>query len=120
MEILQKKKSKVYFSEDTEKAIIKYNLSNDPDVREKLFREEIYGPLDKLAENVINRFKFPYMEGTFDEIKSQVVSFLVINLHKFTEDKGKAFYTTTIPTRKKRESYISQTRPKIRSRWRKC
>jgi hypothetical protein len=31
------------------------------------------------------------MEGTFDEIKSQVVSFLVINLHKFTEDKGKAF-----------------------------
>jgi len=91
MEILQKKKSKVYFSEDTEKAIIKYNLSDDLDVREKLFREEIYGPLDKLAENVINRFKFPYMEGTFDEIKSQVVSFLVINLHKFTEDKGKAF-----------------------------
>ncbi len=31
------------------------------------------------------------MEGTFDEIKAQVVSFLVINLHKFTEDKGKAF-----------------------------
>jgi hypothetical protein len=92
MEILQqKKKSKVYFSEDTEKAIIKYNLSDDLDVREKLFREEIYAPLDKLAENVINRFKFPYMEGTFDEIKSQVVSFLVINLHKFTEDKGKAF-----------------------------
>ena len=91
MEILHKKKSKVYFSEDTEKAIIKYNLSDDADVREKLFREEIYAPLDKLAENVINRFKFPYMEGTFDEIKSQVVSFLVINLHKFTEDKGKAF-----------------------------
>lgn len=92
METVQpKKKSKVYFSEDTEKAIIKYNDSNDPDVRERLFRDEIHGPLDKLAENVINRFKFPYMEGTFDEIKSQVVSFLVINLHKFTEDKGKAF-----------------------------
>lgn len=92
METVQpKKKSKVYFSEDTEKAIIKYNESNDPDEREKIFRDEIHGPLDKLAENVINRFKFPYMEGTFDEIKSQVVSFLVINLHKFTEDKGKAF-----------------------------
>lgn len=92
METVQpKKKSKVYFSEDTEKAIIKYNESSDPDEREKIFRDEIHGPLDKLAENVINRFKFPYMEGTFDEIKSQVVSFLVINLHKFTEDKGKAF-----------------------------
>ena len=92
MEILQpKKRSKVYFSEDTERAIIAYNKSDNLDAREKLFRDEIHAPLDKLAENVINRFKFPYMEGTFDDIKSQVVSFLVINLHKFTEDKGKAF-----------------------------
>jgi hypothetical protein len=86
-----KKRSKVYFTEDTEQAIIKYNKSHDLDIREQIFREHIHVPLDKLAENVINRFKFPYMEGTFDEIKSQVVSFLVINLHKFTEDKGKAF-----------------------------
>ena len=88
---IPKKKDKVYFSENTEKAIIAYNKSIDPVERELLFRSEIHGPLDKLAENVINRFKFPYMEGTFDEVKSQVVSFLVINLHKFTEDKGKAF-----------------------------
>jgi hypothetical protein len=91
METAPQKKSKVYFSHETEQAIIKYNLSTDSDEREQIFREKIYGPLDKLAENVINRFKFPYMEGTFDEIKAQVVSFLVINLHKFTEDKGKAF-----------------------------
>lgn len=92
MEIPQRKKhSKVYFSQDTENAIIEYNKSIDSEERERLFRERIHIPLDKLAENVINRFKFPYMEGTFDEIKSQVVSFLVINLHKFTEDKGKAF-----------------------------
>lgn len=87
----RKKNNKVYFSQDTEDAIIQYNKSVDSDEREKIFRESIHAPLDKLAENVINRFKFPYMEGTYDEVKSQVVSFLVINLHKFTEDKGKAF-----------------------------
>ncbi len=89
----QKKRqtNKVYFTHETEEAIIKYNKSNNLEEREQLFREKIHAPLDKLAENVINRFKFPYMEGTFDEVKSQVVSFLVINLHKFTEDKGKAF-----------------------------
>jgi len=89
----QKKRqtNKVYFSQETEVAIIKYNKSVDSEEREQIFREKIHAPLDKLAENVINRFKFPYMEGTFDEVKSQVVSFLVINLHKFTEDKGKAF-----------------------------
>jgi hypothetical protein len=87
----RKKNDKIYFTEETEKGIIAYNKSNDLEEREKIFREKIHAPLDKLAENVINRFKFPYMEGTFDEVKSQVVSFLVINLHKFTEDKGKAF-----------------------------
>jgi len=74
---------KVYFTQETEDAIIKYNKSDDPEERENLYREFIQDPFDKLAENVINRFKFPYMEGTFDEVKSEVVSFLVINLHKF-------------------------------------
>lgn len=86
-----KKSNKIYFTDDTERGIIEYNKSVDPDERELIYRSKIHAPLDKLAENVINRFKFPYMEGTFDEVKSQVVSFLVINLHKFTEDKGKAF-----------------------------
>ena len=82
---------KVYFTQETEDAIIKYNKSDDPEERENLYREFIQDPFDKLAENVINRFKFPYMEGTFDEVKSEVVSFLVINLHKFAKGKGKAF-----------------------------
>jgi len=50
----RKKSDKVYFTEDTEKAIIAYNKSDDPDTREQLFRSKIQGPLDKLAENVIN------------------------------------------------------------------
>ena len=82
---------KVYFTQDTEDAIIRYNKSTDPEERENLYREFIQDPFDKLAENVINRFKFPYMEGTFDEVKAEVVSFLVINLHKFAKGKGKAF-----------------------------
>ena len=84
-------KDRIYFTADTEKAIIAYNKSTDPDERELLFRTRIYGPLDKLAENIINRFNFSYINGSFEEIKSEVVAFLVMNLHKFTEDKGKAF-----------------------------
>lgn len=82
---------KVYFTQETEDAIIQYNKTEDEYERELLYRNYIQAPFDKLAENVINRFKFPYMEGTFEEVKSEVVSFLVINLHKFTEGKGKAF-----------------------------
>jgi hypothetical protein len=53
------KLGKVYFTQETEDAIIKYNLSTDTDEREYLYREYIWAPFDKLAENVINRFKFP-------------------------------------------------------------
>lgn len=82
---------KRYFTEETEDAIIRYNISNDLDEREKIYRASIERPLDKLVENVINRFKFPYVNQSFEDTKRQVVSFLVINLHKYTQGKGKAF-----------------------------
>jgi hypothetical protein len=82
---------KIYFSSDTEAAIIEYNKCTDEFERELIFKKRIHPAFNKLAENIINRFKFPYIEESFDDIKNQVVSFLVLNLHKFTEDKGKAF-----------------------------
>jgi len=86
-----KTKGKMYFTAATERAIIRYNTETDDELREHLFRDEIYPALDKLAENIINRFKFPYMEGNYQDIKHEVVAFLVLNLHKFAEGKGKAF-----------------------------
>jgi len=91
LEIRRANLGKMYFTDDTEQAIVEYNKSTDLFEREILFRERIHPPIDKLAENIINRFKFPYIEGTFDDVKNQVVSFLVLNLHKYTENKGKAF-----------------------------
>lgn len=85
------KKNKIYFSQHTEDAIVKYNKSVDDFERNQIFNTDIYPALDKLAENVINRFKFPYIDESFENIKHEVVAFLVLNLHKFTENKGKAF-----------------------------
>lgn len=88
---VESQQDRVYFSKATEEAIILYNECEDMDERERIFRRSIMKPLDKLAENIINRFKFPYINLSFDETKKQVVSFLVINLSKYTQDKGKAF-----------------------------
>lgn len=90
-EEVKPKVDKRYFTELTEAAIVQYNLSNDPSERERLYRDSIEKPLDKIAENIINRFKFPYANQSYEDIKRQVVSFLVINLHKYTSGKGKAF-----------------------------
>jgi len=82
---------RVYFTTETEKAIIEFNASQDEDDRNTIYRERIEYPLDKLAENIINRFKFPYVNQSFEDTKRQVVSFLVISLPKFSKGKGKAF-----------------------------
>ena len=85
------KLGRMYFTDETEKAIVAYNKCTDEVERNTIFREKIHPAIDKLAENIINRFKFPYIEESFEDTKSQVVSFLILNLHKFTENKGKAF-----------------------------
>lgn len=87
----RKAKGRVYWTQETQDAIIRYNTEQDELFREKIFRDHIYEPLDKMAENIINRFKFPYMDGSFEDIKSEVISYLILKLPNFTEDKGKSF-----------------------------
>ena len=88
----RKKKGKnYYFHEGTEKAIIRYNNTDNPHLKNKIYNEHIRAAFDKLAENIIHTFKFYYFDVGSEEVKHEVVSFLVMNMHKFKEGKGKAF-----------------------------
>ena len=88
----RKKKGKnYYFHEGTEKAIIRYNNSDDPILKNKIYNEHIRAAFDKLAENIIHTFEFYYFDVSSEEVKHEVISFLVMNMHKFKEGKGKAF-----------------------------
>jgi hypothetical protein len=87
----RKKKSKMYFTEDTEKAIIEYNKTSSPNVRNKIYKEEIQYPFEKLAENILNTFKFSYFDVPKIDIQMEVVSTLIEKIHMFKEGKGKAF-----------------------------
>ena len=87
----KKAKSRMYFTQITENAIIRYNNSEDSFLRNKIYNEHIAYPFDKLAENIIHTFKFYYFDVPSEQVKHEVVSFLVMNMHKFKEGKGKAF-----------------------------
>jgi hypothetical protein len=88
----KKKKTKhYYFNIGTEKAIIRYNKTDDARLKNTIYREHISYPFDKLAENIIHTFKFYYFDVPSEQVKHEVVSFLVMNMHKFKEGKGKAF-----------------------------
>jgi len=87
----KKAKSRMYFTQTTENAIIRYNGSEDSFLRNKIYNEHIAYAFDKLAENIIHTFKFYYFDVPSEQVKHEVVSFLVMNMHKFKEGKGKAF-----------------------------
>ena len=88
----KKSKKKLYFGPEVQDAIVRYNDSNDDSKRNKIYQTEIHQAFDKLAENIINTFKFTYFDYPFEDVKAEVVSFLVMNMHKYDHTKGsKAF-----------------------------
>ena len=87
----KKAKSRMYFTQDTEDAIISYNKTDDRMLKNDLYVAEIGKAFDKLAENLIHTFKFYYFDIPLSEVKNEVVSYLIMNIHKFKEGKGKAF-----------------------------
>lgn len=85
------KNKKIYFSQDTEDAIVEYNNSDDVNFRNNIYNERISYAFDKLAENILNTFKFSYFQCSHEEVQQEVVSNLVSNIHKYKQGNGKAF-----------------------------
>ena len=91
----KKAKRKVYFGKEVQDAIIRYNALDSIKQRferNTIYQNEIHKAFDKLAENIINTFKFTYFDYGFNDIKHEVVAFMVMNIHKYDHTKGsKAF-----------------------------
>ena len=87
----KKGSTRYYFTDKTQDAIVRHNAEVRPYMRERIYNEHIRNAFEKLAENIIHTFKFYYFDVPSDDVKHEVVSFLYMNMHKFTEGKGKAF-----------------------------
>ena len=85
------RKNKLYFTQDTEDAIIAYNTEDNNELRNKVFNDYIYKPLKKMAENLIHRYKFYHFDAASKDVEHEVIAFLLEKLPKYTQDKGKAF-----------------------------
>ena len=84
-------KSKMYFTLETEEAIIAYNKSENPREKNTLYVDKIKYPFEKIAENVLNTYKFSYFDDGHGDVKREVVSQMIYKIHMFQEGKGKAF-----------------------------
>lgn len=86
-----KSKGKNYFTQETENAVVKYNESSDYVERNQIFNEKISVPFFKLAENIINTFKFSYFDDRLKNVQNEVVAFMVEKIGLYDQKKGKAF-----------------------------
>ena len=101
---IRKRKPKTknnYFTSETETAILKYRASNSLAEQNKIYNQEIHHAFYKLAENIIHTFKFYHTEvDNIEDLKYEVISFLLQKLHLYDQSKGKAYsYFGTIAKR---------------------
>jgi hypothetical protein len=89
--IPRRKKSKMYFGKPCQDAIIRYNSTENTAIKNRIYREHISFAFNKLAENLIHTFKFYYFDYSSEEVKHEVVSFMVMQMPKYNPEKGRAF-----------------------------
>ena len=95
----RKKKSKIYFGKPAQDAIIEYNACDNAVERGHIYVNGIQQPFEKLAENVMNTWKFTYFHIPKEDVQRDVVSVIVDRMHMFNPDKGRAFSYFTIVAR---------------------
>ena len=96
----KKKKSNRYWTGITECSISSYNRLEQLNFqvrKEKVYRRFIFPAFMKLSENLINKMKCEYIDSTFKDLQTDLVTYLTIRLDKFNPNAGKAYsyYTRT-------------------------
>jgi hypothetical protein len=81
----------MYFTKDTEDAIVAFNTTHDQAEKNKIYNEKIRAAFEKIAENIFNTFKFSYNEVSPIKVQEEAVSHMVANMEKYDREKGKAF-----------------------------
>ena len=93
--IIRRSKSKnrvLYFTEDTQKAIVEYQVASANEIKHAIYQARIMPAFNKLAENLILIYGFAKYE-TFEVLKNDCVSFCYETLHKFDNSKGKKAFS---------------------------
>jgi len=85
------KKPNVYFTKETEDAIVLYNTMEDEFQRNLIYTQKIHPAFYKLAEIMIHRFKFYNFDVSHEDVKHEVISFLHEKITKYKAENGKAF-----------------------------
>ena len=90
----RRKKSRNYFTQETEDAIVLYNNTQDPEVRSKIYQREIHFAFFKLTQNIIHTSKFYHTEvSNLEHLQHEIITFLLSKIHLFDPTRGAKAYS---------------------------
>ena len=90
----RRKKSKNYFTQETENWIVAYNKEPDPKVRSDIYQKHIHYPFFKLTQNIIHTFKFYHTEvSNLEHLQHEIITFLLSKMHLFDPTRGAKAYS---------------------------
>lgn len=82
------KQARMYFNQNTQKAICDYQVAQTKKERAQLYVHGIMPAFNKLVENLINIHKFTSLHDTYDDLKNDCVTFLFETIGKFDGNRG--------------------------------
>jgi hypothetical protein len=77
------KKPNVYFTQQTEDAIVLYNTLEDEFQRNLIYTQKIHPAFYKLSEIMIHRFKFYNFDVSHEDVKHEVIASLHEKINKY-------------------------------------
>lgn len=108
----RKPSNKRYFGEEQEEAVKQFlslgglvpdsntvdgfrwtGTTNDVVRREKIYKNYLKDPLNKMVESIIRKYKLYPKSLTYEDAHSDALSFLMIKFHKFKPSKNKKSYS---------------------------
>jgi len=89
----KKKKSNNYFDIREEEAVRMFLSATTFSEKNEIYNEYLRGPLDKMIESIIRRYKLYRKNMDFNDIHSDTHSFLITKVDKFKPDKNKKAYS---------------------------
>ena len=90
----RKKKSNVYFTKETENAIVLYNGTTDEIKKSQIYQDKIHYAFFKLTENIIHTYKFYYTEtDNIEDLQHEIIVFLLSKIHLYDQTKGTKAYS---------------------------
>ncbi len=87
------KKDRNYYGIEQEMAVVAFLNAKTSGEKEKIYREFLQEPINKMIESIIRTYKLYRQSYEFNDLHADTLSFLITKFDKFKPEKGKKSFS---------------------------